>query len=88
MQRRSFVLGAAGALAAQTNRPLRVGIIGHTGRGNYGHGIDTVWKAIDGAQVVAVADPDASQACRKACAMKGLNGWPPSPASPPSRTCH
>ena len=58
MQRRNFVLGAAGALAAQTSRPLRVGIIGHTGRGNYGHGIDTVWKAIDGAQVVAVADPD------------------------------
>ena len=22
----------------------RVGIIGHTDRGNYGHGIDTVWS--------------------------------------------
>lgn len=58
MKRRSFVLGAAGALAAQTSRPLRVGLIGHTGHGNYGHGIDTVWKAIPEARVIAVADPD------------------------------
>lgn len=39
-------------------RIYRVAVIGHTGRGNYGHGIDTVWNAIDGCQVVAVADPD------------------------------
>jgi predicted dehydrogenase len=37
---------------------FRVGIIGHTGRGNYGHAIDTVWKHIPNAKVVAVADPD------------------------------
>jgi predicted dehydrogenase len=36
----------------------RVGVIGHTGRGNYGHGLDTVWKEIERAQVVAVADAD------------------------------
>lgn len=37
----------------------RVGVIGHTGRGNYGHGIDTVWAAFpDRCEVVAVADPD------------------------------
>ena len=36
----------------------RVGVIGHTGRGNYGHGLDTVWKEIDRVQVVAVADAD------------------------------
>lgn len=36
----------------------RVGVIGHTGRGNYGHGVDTVWQSIPQCQVVAVADAD------------------------------
>ncbi len=34
----------------------RIGIIGHTGRGNYGHGLDVVWKSVPGCQIVAVAD--------------------------------
>lgn len=34
----------------------RVGVIGSTGRGDYGHGIDTVWKEVPGTEVVAVAD--------------------------------
>ncbi|MFO1095279.1 MAG: Gfo/Idh/MocA family oxidoreductase [Planctomycetaceae bacterium] len=37
---------------------LRVGIIGATGHGDYGHGVDTVWAEIDRAQVVALADAD------------------------------
>jgi len=37
----------------------RVAVIGHTGRGNYGHGIDTVWAQFpDQCEVVAVADAD------------------------------
>src|SRR6476659_5493771 len=36
-----------------------IAIIGHTGRGNYGHGIDTVWSLFkDRCEVVAVADAD------------------------------
>ena len=35
---------------------LRVGVIGSTGRGDYGHGLDTVWSEIERAEVVAVAD--------------------------------
>jgi predicted dehydrogenase len=35
---------------------LRVGIIGRTGKGNYGHGIDTVWTNIPETEVVAIAD--------------------------------
>lgn len=34
----------------------RVGVIGRTGKGNYGHGVDTVWKEIAEVEVVAVAD--------------------------------
>jgi len=37
---------------------IRVGIIGHTGRGNYGHGLDVCWGEIPGVEVVGVADPD------------------------------
>src|SRR5947209_4648512 len=36
----------------------RVAVIGRTGRGNYGHGLDVVWKALDNVEVVAVADED------------------------------
>ena len=36
----------------------RIGIIGHTGRGNYGHGIDTVWAHVPNCEVVAVSDPN------------------------------
>lgn len=36
----------------------RVAVIGRTGKGNYGHGLDTVWKQIDNVDIVAVADED------------------------------
>lgn len=36
----------------------RVAVIGRTGRGDYGHGIDTVWLENPRTQVVAVADDD------------------------------
>ena len=38
----------------------RVGVIGHTGKGNYGHGLDRVWLELPDCEVVAVADPDES----------------------------
>ena len=37
----------------------RVAIIGRTGRGNYGHGIDTAWKTHPRAEIVGVADDNA-----------------------------
>ena len=39
-----------------SDKKYRVGVIGHTGRGNYGHGLDRVWSEIPQAEVVAVAD--------------------------------
>jgi predicted dehydrogenase len=36
----------------------RVAVIGRTGRGNYGHGLDVVWNDIPNVTMVAVADPD------------------------------
>ena len=45
----------------------RVAVIGHTGRGNYGHGLDTVWGDLPNCELVAVADadPDGLQAAAK-----------------------
>jgi predicted dehydrogenase len=36
----------------------RAAVIGRTGRGDYGHGLDRVWKEIPRADLVAVADDD------------------------------
>jgi len=59
MHRRSL-LAALGSLAASAapRRKYRAAVIGHTGRGNYGHGLDVVWQAFDWIEIVAVADPD------------------------------
>ena len=67
MKRRSF-LALGGAVTAGMpqliaveevpRKNLRVGVIGHTGRGDHGHALDTVWSRIKGADVVGVADPD------------------------------
>src|SRR4051794_22011805 len=40
-------------------KTYRVAVIGHTRRGDYGHGLDVVWKALDNVEVVAVADENA-----------------------------
>lgn len=39
-------------------KSFRVGVIGSTGRGNYGHGLDTVWLDVPEATIVGVADDD------------------------------
>ena len=36
----------------------RIAVIGHTGRGNYGHGVDTCWLKNSACEIVGVADPD------------------------------
>jgi predicted dehydrogenase len=64
MDRRQFFATAAAGLAAvaraaETNGKLRVAVIGHTGRGNYGHGLDTMWLHVPETEIVAVADADA-----------------------------
>jgi predicted dehydrogenase len=68
--RRSFFATALGAAALASPRgKYRVAVIGHTGHGNYGHGIDVVWSAFEQTSVVAVADPDADG---RAAAVKRL----------------
>ena len=44
------------AVGVSVKSKYRAAVIGHTGRGNYGHGLDKVWNDVPGVQVVAVAD--------------------------------
>lgn len=37
---------------------LRAGVIGHTGAGNFGHGLDFLFHRLDGVRLVAIADAD------------------------------
>src|SRR5688500_7210264 len=38
----------------------RAAVIGHTGRGDYGHGLDVIFNDVPGVTVVALADPEES----------------------------
>jgi predicted dehydrogenase len=64
--RRQFVSGAATLLlasrlpAAPRTPTWQAAIIGHTGRGHYGHGLDAIFEGRRGIEVVGVADPDAA----------------------------
>jgi len=65
MKRRSFLcsalavgVGTARSEEADGRAPVTVGVIGHTGRGDYGHGIDTGWLNVPQTKIVAVADAD------------------------------
>jgi predicted dehydrogenase len=39
-------------------KTYRAAIVGRTGQGDYGHGLDVVYNGMQGIEVVAVADPD------------------------------
>ena len=77
LNRREFLVGAAAAVAAGSGArgaapaKYRAAVIGHTGRGNYGHGLDRVWLDIPGVKVVAVADANERAL---AAAVKRLGG--------------
>ena len=64
MNRRHFIATTTTAAlglnlrAVETNAKLRVALIGHTGRGSYGHGIDTMWATLPSTEIIAVADAD------------------------------
>ena len=51
-------------------KTYRVAVIGHTGKGNYGHGIDTVWLKVPQCEIVAVADADEKGLAAAAARLK------------------
>jgi len=80
MRRREFIRKTAvglGVLAAgwhgraeAKDSKYRAAVIGRTGGGNYGHGLDVVWNDIEQVEVVAVADEEEKG---RAAAAKRLN---------------
>jgi predicted dehydrogenase len=62
-RRQFFAATAAGvalaARAADSHAKLLVAVIGHTGRGNFGHDVDTMWLHVPETEIAAVADADA-----------------------------
>ena len=61
MLRRTFLQSAAVApavLTADPSQPLRAAVIGHTGRGDYGHGLEKIFAGREGITLVGLADPD------------------------------
>ncbi|MHA3771052.1 Gfo/Idh/MocA family protein [Verrucomicrobiota bacterium sgz303538] len=83
MTRRQFLATAASASLAASATPFvsaqekkwRVGIIGHTGRGDYGHGLHTMWQAIPETEVVGIADPDPKGLEKARQKLNGVRGF-------------
>ena len=57
------------------NRKYRVAVIGDTGRGGYGHGLDKAFLGIERAQIVALADPSEEGRRRTASLLKVSNTY-------------
>jgi predicted dehydrogenase len=71
----AFVLSVASLAAQPAERPLTVGVIGHTGQGNYGHGEDTVWLKIPQTKIIAVADADPKGLADAAKRLGGVKAY-------------
>src|SRR5262249_29868202 len=56
-------------------KTYRVAVIGRTGKGNYGHGRDVVWNAVETVEVVAVADEDEKGRAAAATRLKAKNAY-------------
>lgn len=75
--RRVFLKGLAFSLtlpALAQAAPRRAAVIGHTGRGDYGHGLEAIFRGRPGIEMVAVADPDEQgreRAIRRSGALRG-----------------
>lgn len=64
------VLAQAVAAAADvSSSPRRAAVIGHTGQGDYGHGLEKVFQGLPGVEVVALADPQEAGRTRTARAL-------------------
>src|SRR5258708_6663119 len=56
---------------AGNGKIYRVGVIGSSKRGDYGHGLDIMWREVPGVQLVVVAD-DNAEGLRKAAKRLGV----------------
>ena len=52
------MMASAIAMAAETGRSSKAAVIGHTSRGDYGHGMESIFQGRPAIELVALADPD------------------------------
>jgi predicted dehydrogenase len=71
LRRRTFLASlAASSFASASEAPtLRAAVIGHTGRGDYGHGLEKIFADRQGITLCAIADPDPAGRSRTAAAI-------------------
>src|SRR5437763_1102668 len=63
----SAAIRVRGTTMAKT---YRVGVIGRTGRGDYGHDLDTTWLDVPNVEIVAVADESEPGRTKAAARLK------------------
>jgi predicted dehydrogenase len=61
--------------AAADQRKFRAAIIGHTGAGNYGHGLDLIFAGRPNIEVVAMSDPDANGRAKAAARTRAARQY-------------
>ena len=84
LDRRGFIMGTAALIGAgpaivrggeAPPATWRVAVIGHTGRGNYGHQLDAAWLGLPGVEVVAVADANEQGLAAAVKRLKAPKGY-------------
>ncbi len=81
MNRRQFIVSAAAstlavaARAADQEAKLRIAVIGHTGRGDFGHSLDIMWLNMPETTVVAVADANPAGLAKARERLRGVPGF-------------
>lgn len=79
--RRKFAAGtlAIGAMVPlygnESKKRTRVAVIGHTGHGDYGHGLNTMWLGLPETEVVAVADAEPKGLTASIKQLGGVQGF-------------
>lgn len=71
----STALAAGGILHAAPSLVKKAAIIGHTGAGDYGHGIEKIFHGMTDVSVVALADPDEAGRTRAMTSSGAAKGY-------------
>ncbi|MBI5771515.1 MAG: Gfo/Idh/MocA family oxidoreductase [Verrucomicrobia bacterium] len=56
----SALLARAATAPSASPSPMKAVVIGHTGRGNFGHNLDAIFDGVPGVELAALADADAA----------------------------
>ncbi|MCM8532524.1 MAG: Gfo/Idh/MocA family oxidoreductase [Lentisphaeraceae bacterium] len=81
MNRRQLIFTSSASLAASqvfaaSEQQYSVGVIGHTGRGNFGHGLDYIWNSIPNCKIIGVADANPKGLTKAQKRLKCEHGFP------------